>query len=49
MCVCVCERLVGSGGVKSWLNVHLPLRVDVSVVIFLGAHQAIRGPGMYFA
>lgn len=49
MHVCACAWLVVSGGVKSWLNVHLPLRADVSVVIFSGAHQAIRGLGMYFA
>lgn len=48
-CMCVCVCLVVVGVVKSWSNVHLPLRADVSVVIFSGAHQAIIEPEMYFA
>lgn len=48
-CVCVCAWLVVSEGLKSWLNIHLPCRAEVSVLIFAKAHQAIRGLGIYFA
>lgn len=46
VCECVC---VFCWWLAELVEQRLPLRADVSAVIFSGAHQAIRGPGMYFA